>query len=89
MPGENDNGRRGVRFCAEIGLCVSNTYFKHRSFHKHTRLGRGQDGAEIKSIIDLVLVKRNILRILQDVRAVRRMGRGLSDHHVVLRKSGW
>ena len=27
--GENDNDRRVVEFCAERGLCVGNTYFKH------------------------------------------------------------
>ena len=37
-------------------------------------------------MIDLVLVKRNMLRYVQDVRAVRGMARGLSDHHVVLCK---
>ena len=37
-------------------------------------------------MIDLVVVKRGILRYVQDVRWVRGMGRGLSDHHVVLRK---
>ena len=35
------NGRRGVKFCDERGLCVSKTYFKHRSLHKYTRLARG------------------------------------------------
>ena len=39
---------------------------------------------EIKSTIDLVLVKRNMLRYVKDVRAVRRMRRGLSDYYVVL-----
>ena len=37
-------------------------------------------------MIDLLLVKRDMLRCVQDVRAVRGMGRGLSDHHVVLCK---
>ena len=27
LPGENDNGRRVMKFCAERGLCVGNTYF--------------------------------------------------------------
>ena len=27
VPGENDNGRRVVKFCIERGLCVGNTYF--------------------------------------------------------------
>ena len=28
VPGENDNGRTMVEFCAEKGLCVGNTNFK-------------------------------------------------------------
>ena len=34
-------------------------------------------------MIDLVLVKKDMLRYVQDVRVVRGMGRGLSDHHVL------
>ena len=37
-------------------------------------------------MIDLVLAKKDMLRYEQDVRAVRGMKRGLSDHHVVLCK---
>ena len=29
VPGENDNGRRVVEFCAERGMGVGNTYMKH------------------------------------------------------------
>ena len=71
---ENDNGRRLVKFCAEKGLCVGNTYFKHRSLHKYTRVARGSDGMEVKSMIDLVLVKKDMLHYGHDVRAVRGMG---------------
>ena len=85
-PGENDNGRKVVEFCKERGLCVGNTYFKNRSLYKYTRVARGQYGVEIKSMIDLVLVKRNMLRYVEDVRAVRVIGQGFSDHHVVLPK---
>ena len=37
-------------------------------------------------MIDLVLVK-DMLQYVQDVEAVRGMGRGLSDHHVVMCKA--
>ena len=37
-------------------------------------------------MIDLVLVKRDMLRYVQDVRAVRGMGQDLHDHHAVLCK---
>ena len=63
-----------MEFCAEKRLCAGNTYFKHRSLHKYTRVGKGQDGVEVRSKIDLVLGKKDILRYVQDVRAVRRMG---------------
>ena len=46
----------------------------------------GQDGVEVKSMIYVVLVNKDMLRYVQDVEAVRRMGRGLSDLHLVLCK---
>ena len=48
--------------------------------HKYTRVARGRESVDIKSMIDLVL------RYVQDVRVVRGMGRGLSDLYVVLCK---
>ena len=39
-------------------ICMGNTYFKHRSLHKYPRVARGGDGVEIKSMIDMVLVKK-------------------------------
>ena len=49
-----------MEVCAVRGLCIGNIYFKHSSLHKYTNVVRGQDGVEVKSMIDLVLVKRNI-----------------------------
>ena len=59
--------RRVVEFWPERGLYVCNTYFKH------TWVARGPDRVEIESMIDLVLVKKDMLRYVQDVRAVRGM----------------
>ena len=47
---------------------MGNTYFEHKNFYKYTRVAKGQDGVEIKSMIDLVLVKKDMLRFVQDVR---------------------
>ena len=55
-----------VEFCAEKGLCVGNTHFMLRSLHKYTRVARSQDGVEIKSMMDLLLVKRDMLQYVQD-----------------------
>ena len=43
-----------VGICAERGLCISNTYFKHIINIKYTRVGRS--GVEVMNMIDLVLV---------------------------------
>ena len=61
VPREKDNGRRVVEFCEERGVCVGNTYFNYRSVHKYTRVAKGQGDVETKSMIDLVLVKRDML----------------------------
>ena len=47
--------------CEERGLCVGNTYFKHRCLHKYTRVARSREGVEIKNMIDLLLMKRDML----------------------------
>ena len=54
--------------------------------HKYTRMARGQDGVEVKSMINLVLVKKGMLRYMQEMKAVRRMRQCLLDHHVLLCK---
>ena len=46
------------RSSAEKGDSVEITHFTHRSWHKYTRVVKGRDGGEIKSMIVLVLVKR-------------------------------
>ena len=70
------------------GVCVQETYFEHSSLHKYTRVARVHDIVEVKSMKDLVLVKKDMLHYVQDVRAVRGMGRNLSDHHIVVCKVG-
>ena len=66
VPGENDIGSRVIDFCTERGFFVCNSYFEHKLSHKYTRVVRGQDGMEIMKIIDLVLVKKAILRYVQE-----------------------
>ena len=71
---------------AKKGDSVWVTYFQHRSLHKYTRVVGGRYGLEIKTMINLVLVKRDMLRYMKDVRVVRGMGRSLLDLYVVLGK---
>ena len=63
---------------------MGNTYFKHMNLRKYTRVARSQYGVEVKNMIDLALVKKDMLRFVQDGRAVRGMRRDISGHHLVL-----
>ena len=66
VPGENGNGRRVVDFCAERGLCVGNAYLEHKNSLKYTRVARGQDEVEVKSMIYQLLVKKHMLLYVQE-----------------------
>ena len=46
---------------------MGNTYFEHRSLHKYTRVARGQDGMEVKTMIDLALKRKDMLHYVQEV----------------------
>ena len=70
------------------GECVLVTYFEHRSLHKYTRVARGQGRVEVKSTKYLVMVKKDMLHYVQDVKAMRGMVQSHSDHHVVLLEVG-
>ena len=45
--------------------------------HKYTRVARGQHGVEVNSMIDLVLLKKDMLCFVQVVRTARGMGQGI------------
>ena len=49
-------------------------HFQRKSFLKYTRVAMNLDGGEVKSMIHLVIVKKDNLRYVQDVGAVRGMG---------------
>ena len=49
---------------------MGNTYFKHKTLHKYTRVSRGQDKVEVQSMIDLVLVKKDLLHFVHNVRGM-------------------
>ena len=68
---EIDYGRILVDFCAERRPCVGNTYFEHKNLHKYTRVAMSQDRVEVKSMATLVLVKKDKLCYVHDVRTVR------------------
>ena len=54
--------------------------------HNYAIMARGEDALEVKGMINLVLVKKDILISMLDVKIVRGIGRSFSDHHAVLCK---
>ena len=56
-----------IDFCAQRDICVDNTYFEH--MHKYIRMAKGVYGEKVTSMIDLMLVKKDILCYVQDGRA--------------------
>ena len=49
------------------------TYVEHKSLCKYTRMDTGQQRVEVKNMINMVLVKEDILDYVQDLKAVRGM----------------
>ena len=78
-----DRTKMGEEWWSSVlkGGCVWVTHTSNTSFHKYTRVARGQYGVEVKSLIDLVLVEKDMLRFLHDVRAVGGIG-GLGGSEV-------
>lgn len=78
--GANDNCERISGLCASVSTSVANTYFTHEDVHKYLWNRHNVD----KSMIDLYLVRRNMMSSVHDVRSRRGLGRGLLDHLLML-----
>ena len=64
------------------------TYSKYKSLYKYIRVIRSQDIIDLMCIIDLMLVKRDIIQQVQDITTDRGIGRTLSDHPIIPCKGG-
>ena len=64
----NKNGKRFILFCSINGLCIGNSYFRHKMIHKYT--WRSRDGHTEKEI-DYFCVSQRWRFALQDVRSYR------------------
>ena len=52
------------------GVSVGNTYFKHKSLHKYTRVTRGQDRMEVNGMKEPLLGKKDVWRLVHSERNV-------------------
>ena len=77
MKGENYN-------FVPKGTCASVTHYEHNNIHKYSRVGRGQDGMEVMSKIDLLL--GGMLKYVLDVKTLMGMERSKLGHSVALCK---
>ena len=62
-------------------LCLGNTDLKPKNIHECTRLVRSSDGIGVMSIMDLVLVKRNMPKYM-DLKTVNRNVKPSCQVHV-------
>lgn len=58
--------------------------FDHKSIDKYTRIGVGRDGIDMKSMINLVLMK--VMKHMIDVKSIMVLGMGISNPYTVLFK---
>ena len=68
MPGWNENSEWLVDICAERGLFLANTFFRHKMIHRYT-----WSRADQKSLIDYMAVDNSLRRDVMDAKVVRGM----------------
>ena len=76
----SDNGERLLMFCNSNGICIGNTYFKHKLIHKIT--WRSPDGT-VQNEIDYICINQRLRSALRDVKVYRGADNG-SDHQLVI-----
>ncbi len=82
--GVNENGEHLVDVCAERGLFLANTFFKHKMIHRYT-CRRREDGGEEKSLIAYIAVEERLRKDVLDAKVVRGALEG-SNHYAVVVK---
>lgn len=90
---QNAAGRELLEDCATHGLCVANTFFTHKNVHKYTHrttlphVPVGGDPIRREINNDFILVRRNLLSSVRDVRVYRGANGNdytFSDHHLLV-----
>lgn len=81
----NNNGNRIIDFCIQNNLVVMNTFFQHKDIHKYTRECKSRNE---RSIIDYIIVSRDVRRKIKDVK-VNREAEIFSDHYLLTAKTNF
>lgn len=63
---ENENNRKMIDFCANRGMCVSNTFFDYKNIHQYKRVGVGRYGIEIKGMFIWCFDEESYAEIRED-----------------------
>jgi hypothetical protein len=76
----NNNRERLLNFCIMNDLIILNTMFIHKNIHKITR---EEPSKKEKSIIDYIIVQREMWKYIRDTR-VKRVPEINSDHKLLI-----
>ena len=82
--GRNEEGKELMKFCERNDLIIGNSWFQKKASKRVTRIGWGQK--KVKSVIDYILVEREMRKELMDVKVVAEEAVEGGDHRLVMAK---
>ena len=65
-------------------MCVGDGHFKHKNVPEYTKLTNNRDRAEVMNIIGLILVKKDMLQYVSNIKTARGKGLGIYGNPVIL-----
>ena len=83
IQGVNESGERMIELCVERELAVANTFFKKKVINKYTWRRTAHGRIVEKALMDYVVVSRRALKHVLDVKVMRGVASGMSDHFFV------
>ena len=82
----NQAGKDLLQLCDSLNLCVTNSFFQHKSSHQCTFWGNLPNSKGL--VIDFILTRRPSLSLFSDVRVYRAVNgcaeMAVSDHHLLV-----
>lgn len=72
-----------IDFCDEKDMCINNTFFNQETIFKYARVGVSGDYIEMESMIEFLLVKKEIVKWLINDESMKGLRIKISEYYVV------